>query len=386
MSGSRAIYAGYFIRCPLGGYAWQTVHYLRGLRDAGVDAWFYEDTRHASVAFDPIARSTGEEYENGVGIAAEAFARAGLAERWIFCDAARDRFFGAGREAARALFADARLLINAGGVHRFTPEERRGKTALYIDMDPAYTQLRVAGGDRVLAELLGEHDLHFTFGENIGTPRSPIPSGGIAWRPTRQPIALELWPVTPPAVDAPFTTIGTWESPERDVSFRGERYAWSKREEWEAILELPNAAAVSCAIAMEVRKPRDRERLAAAGWTIHDPIAISRDPLEYQRFLQRSRGEFTTAKDVNVRLRSGWFSDRSACYLASGRPVITQDTAFGDVLPTGEGLLAYRTLDEAVRAVRDVVEDPRRHARAARRLAEDLFAARPVVEGMLAAL
>src|SRR5581483_9534512 len=173
-----AIYAGYLVRCPIGGYLWQVVHYLRGLRDAGVDVWFWEDTRHTWQAYDPIARSDGADYDAGIRIAGETLASVGFADRWIFHDSIHDRSAGAGRDAARWLFANARILINAAGVHRFSAEERAGKTCIYVDMDPAYTQLRVAGGDRLLAEMLAEHDLHFTFGENIGTDRSRIPTGG----------------------------------------------------------------------------------------------------------------------------------------------------------------------------------------------------------------
>ncbi|HZR79815.1 MAG TPA: hypothetical protein VFD92_01875 [Candidatus Binatia bacterium] len=378
-----AIYAGYLVRCPIGGYLWQVVHYLRGLRDAGVDVWFWEDTRHTWQAYDPIARSVGADYDAGIRIAGETLASVGFADRWIFHDSIHDRSAGAGRDAARWLFANARILINAAGVHRFSAEERAGKTCIYVDMDPAYTQLRVAGGDRLLAEMLAEHDLHFTFGENIGTDRSRIPTGGFDWRPTRQPIALDLWPTSPIPAGAPFTTIGTWDSPERDVAFEGERYSWSKREEWAAVMELPRATGERFRLAMEVRDPADRARLEAAGWEISDPISISRDRFAYQDFLRTSRAEFTTAKDVNVRLRSAWFSDRSACYLATGRPVVTQDTAFGDVLPTGEGLFAYRTADEAAAALTTINNDPQRHSAAARGIAEQHFAAERVVTALL---
>jgi hypothetical protein len=381
-----AIYAGYLVRCPLGGYAWQTIHYLRGLRDAGVDVWFWEDTRHTWHAYDPICREVGDDYENGVRLAGELLASHGFGDRWVFHDAARDRWAGAGFEASRALLADASILINAAGVHRFEPSERAGKTNVYVDMDPAYTQLRVAGGDRALAEMLAEHRVHFTFGESIGTRRCRIPTAGIEWRPTRQPIALDLWPVTPIPMDAPFTTIGTWESHERDVAFEGERYSWSKREEWTAIMGLPAATRLPFTIAMEVRSHADRARLEAADWRVRDPIAISVDPAAYQRFLRESRAEFTTAKDVNVRLASGWFSDRAACYLASGRPVVTQDTGFGEALPVGEGLLSYRTFAEAIAAVRAVAADPERHAAAARAIAEEHFAAERVIEALLAPL
>ena len=178
------------------------------------------------------------------------------------------------------------------------------------------------------------------------------------------------------------TTIGTWNSAGRDVDFHGQRYSWRKRDEWQGIMDLPDRTGESFALAMEVADAGDRATLERAGWEIRDPIGISADDRSYAAFLRASRGEFTTAKDVNVRLRSGWFSDRSACYLAAGRPVVTQDTAFGDVLPTGEGLFSYRSVEDAAAAVRAIAAEPQRHGAAARRIAEEHFAA-PVVLGRL---
>lgn len=386
MSRPVAIYAGYLVRCPLGGYAWQVLQYLRGMLDAGIDVYFYEDTRHTWHAYDPVTRTMGDEYVHGIAAAAAVFSRFGLADRWAFRDSLRGTTHGMEEARLRDLFARAEILWNAGGVHRFEESERRGKVGVYLDMDPAYTQLRVAGGDRALREMLADHQVHFTYGENIGTARSRIPTAGFAWRPTRQPVVPGLWPDTPVPEAAPFTTIGTWDSAGRDVEFEGERYSWRKRDEWRQVMDLPTATGLSFELAMEVNRDEDRAELAAAGWGLRDPIAVSGDEGSYAAFLLGSRGEFTTAKDVNVRLRSGWFSDRSACYLAAGRPVVTQDTAFGDVLPTGEGLFAYRTREEAIAAVLAIAADSQRHGRAARRLAEEHLAAPRVIGAMLAAL
>lgn len=386
MSRDAVIFAGYFVRCPLGGYGWQMLHYLCGFRDLGYDVYFYEDTRHHWQAYDPLTRTTGSDYANGVALARELFAGAGFGERWVFHDAAAGTYAGLDRNATRALFADARILVNAAGVNRFTAEERAGKANVYIDMDPAYTQLRLAGEDRLLQEIVGEHQVHFTFGENIGTPRCPIPTGAVRWRPTRQPIAVDLWPVEPVAPDAPFTTIGTWDSSGRDVVLNGERYSWRKKLEWAKVMSLPRDTNAPFVLAMEVRDDADRALLEGSGWTVRDPIPVSRDTQSYQRFIVESRAEFTTAKDVNVRLCSGWFSDRSASYLAAGRPVITQDTGFAEVLPTGEGLFSFRTLEDACAAVAAITAEPERQGAAARRIAEEHFAAPKVVGDLLAHL
>jgi hypothetical protein len=382
----RIVYAGYLVRCPLGGYAWQVLHYLLGLRAIGFDAWFYEDTRHVESAFDPERGVSDVGYGYGSRFAAELFARFGLGDRWVFHDVRRDRFAGLDREATADLLREARILINAGGVHRFDAEERRGKVNVYLDMDPAFTQLRIAAGDARLEELVAEHDRHFTYGENIGRPHCPIPTGRFEWRPTRPPVVLEEWPVAPPPAGAPFTTVGRWDSGGRDTSLGDEVYTWRKRSEWQKVMTLPTETGVRFLLAMDVHDRADREALAGSGWEITDPVALSRDPDAYREFVRGSAGEFTTAKDVNVRLRSGWFSDRSACYLASGRPVVTQDTGFDEVLPTGEGLLAFRSLADAAAAIGAVRDDPGRHAAAARRIAEEHFAAPRVLGAMVAAL
>jgi len=382
----RIIYAGYLVRCPLGGYAWQVLHYLAGLRALGFDVYFYEDTRHVEDAFDPVRGLSDIDYDYGCTFAGQLLARFGFADRWVFHDVRRDRFAGLDRDATETLFREARVLINAGGVHHFTPAQRSDKTNVYIDMDPAFTQLRLAGGDGALAALVGEHDRLFTFGENIGSARCTIPAGSFEWRPTRQPVALEHWPVRDAVADAAFSTIGRWDSGGRDVEIDGQLYTWRKRTEWQKLMPLPGRSGARFDIAMDVHDPLDRAQLEAHGWQLTDPVALSSDPDAYRAFIQSSAGEITTAKDVNVRLRSGWFSDRSACYLASGRPVITQDTAFGDLLPTGEGLFAFHTLEEAVAAVAAVRAAPERHGRAARRIAEDYFAAEKVLGALLSEL
>ncbi len=385
MPADKIIVAGYLVRCPLGGYAWQVLHYLLGLRSLGFDPYFYEDTAYYSDCFDPGTGSMHVPPDAGIAFADAFFRRFGCADRWVFWDASRDRHHGMTAADTRALLHDARLLLTLAAVNRLprVPRQRR----LFIDIDPAYTQIRVAEGDRALCDLLAEHDLHFTIGESIGTPACPIPTDRFTWLTTRQPIALDLWPPLPPEPAAAFTTVGRWDERRRDLRFRGETYAWSKRVEWMKFLDLPVRTGQRFTPAMDIDKaPADAEVLRAHGWGAIDPIAVSRDALTYRAFIQRSKGEFTVAKDLNVRLASGWFSDRSACYLAAGRPVVTQDTGFARHLPAGRGLFAVRTLDEAASAVVAIAADYEAHCRAARRIAETCFDAKRVLHDLIAAV
>jgi hypothetical protein len=374
--GVRVVLAGYFVRYPLGGYAWQALHFLAGLRALGCDVFFYEDTAYYAEAYVPgAATMQTSDFDYGVRQAEQFFAVHGFGDAWGFWDAAADRYYGASAERTRAALADAELFVNLGGVNR-VPRARRPRAATaYVDLDPAYTQLRLAEGDGQLAAMVGEHERHFTLGENIGRDDCRIPRGGFEWRPIRQPVVAELWEPLAPDPEAPFTTVGKWDASGRDVEFEGEVFAWRKRSEWLRFLDLPRRTAQRFCVAMDVAShPEDLARLEAAGWEVVDPLGVSRDPHTYRAFIRRSRGEFTVAKDVNVRLRSGWFSDRGACYLAAGRPVVNQDTGFGDHLPTGAGLFAFRSPTDAADACAAIAADYPRHCRAARALAVEHFA------------
>jgi hypothetical protein len=347
----------------------------------GHDVWFYEDTDFYFPAYNPTTGEFGMAYEYGLAAAAAFLGQVGLGDRWVFVEGGRAHGPGAGREAA--LLRDADLLINLAGVNRISPARRRGRPSAYVDIDPAFTQITVASGGDWLRAILDEHRFLFTFGENIGTARSPIPSGGYVWHPTRQPIVLDWWADAGTPRTA-YTTVGTWDARGRDLIFAGETFQWRKRTEWLRLVELPARAGATFEIAMDVeRVPGDAALLEAHGWRVVDPLAVSTDPWRYREYLRTSRGEFTVAKDVNVRLRSGWFSDRAACYLAAGRPVVEQDTAFGDVLPLGPGLHAFRTLDEAAAAVQAIEADYARASAYATAVARECFAAERVLGALL---
>jgi len=253
-----------------------------------------------------------------------------------------------------------------------------------VQTDPVTAELRLAGGDAHTHEAFANHDVILTYGENYGAADCGVPLNGFPYRFTRQPIDLDLWPAvyTP---DAPaFTTIGNYRTEGCDVEFGGEVYRWSKHHEWEKFLRLPQRSEQRFELGVMPGCEADRATLTGHGWQLTDPARMSLEPFGgYRRYIQSSRAEFTVAKDQNVRLRSGWFSERDACYLASGKPVVAQDTGFGNVLPTGEGLFAVRDEDEALAAVEAINADYRRHARAARAIAEEYFEARAVAGRLL---
>lgn len=382
---ARIVLAGYLVRHPLGGYAWQAAHYLLGLRALGHDAWFYEDTAHYAPAYDPTTNEMAERYDHGLRVAGAFLARLGLGDRWVFADPARGLEHGPAAGRAATLLREADLLVNLAGINRIPPERRGGRPAVYVDLDPAFTQIRAAAGDALLRAILDEHTHHFTLGENIGTARSPVPTAGYAWHPTRSPVALAAWAGAGPP-GAAWTTVGKWDAEGRDLVFRGETYRWRKRTEWLRFLDLPARTGATFEVAMDVHAVAgDPALLAAHGWHLADPLAVSTDPWRYRDYLRGSRGEFTVAKELNVRLRSGWFSDRAACYLAAGRPVVEQDTGFGDVLPLGPGVHAVATVEEAAQAIRAVEADWERASAHATEVAREHLAADRVLGRLLRA-
>jgi hypothetical protein len=383
---SRVVVAGYLVRFPIGGYVWQALHYLLGFERLGCEVFFYEDSAYDPLAYDPRSGASGEDYAFGVRRLGEVLGEFGFAGRWTFWDARRNEFHGRSREETRRCLAEADLLVNLAGVNRLG-EWPLPPARIYLDIDPAFTQIRLENQDARLGGLLAEHNLFFTFGENIGTSRSPLPTGGIDWRPTRPPVVADLWDDGPsPPPGAAFTTIGRWDAAERDVEFRGVRYHWRKSVEWRKFLDLPERTGERFELAMDVeRVPRDRQTLAARGWELRPPLAVSADLFVYRRYIQASKGEFSAAKGMNVRLRSGWFSDRSACYLAAGRPVVVEDTGFGDLVPTGRGLFAVRGLADAVEAFAAIAADYAAHAAAARAVARAEFEATRVLRPLLEA-
>jgi hypothetical protein len=382
----KIVLAACLIRYPIGGQYWHVGHYLIGLRALGHDVWFYEDTGYYDSAYDPVRHELTYDYEYGIHAAAEFLKSIGFGDRWLFADIKSGEEYGPGAGHAQQLLREADLFVNLAGINSVAPERRNGHPSIYIDTDPAYTQLKIASGDKALQTMLNEHTWFFTYGENIGTSRSPVPTCDFNWIPTRQPVALNLWSNIDAQSRTSYTTVGTWNSVGREMSYRGETFHWNKRREWLQYLNLPALTGASFEMAMDVwRIPEDYERLTKDGWKIINPLTVSLDPGRYRDYLKYSRGEFTVAKEMNVRLRSGWFSERSSCYLAAGRPVITQDTGFGDVLPRGPGLHAFSTLAESAAAVEMIESDYQRARTHANEVAREYFAGDRVLNRILLA-
>jgi hypothetical protein len=360
-------------RYPLGGIGWQAVHHVLGLARLGHDVYYVEDSR--ANPYDPRVKSVVMDPSYNVAFLADVMGRFGLGDRWAYVDGATGACHGLSRDRLRQLYREADGLLNVCGATQLKDEHLRCPVRIYLETDPVFEQIRVAEGDRRAIAVLEGHTHHFTYGENLGQPDCPIPLLKFAWRATRPPVIPELWPVWVNRAAERFSTVATWKNVGKDVRFGGETYYWSKHMNFLQVIDLPRRTRQPLELALEVDDEAARDTLTEHGWVITDALEASRDLTAYQRHIERSRGEFTVAKDLVVRTRSGWFSDRSVCYLAAGKPVVTQDTGFGKYVPTGLGLLAFQTVEEAAAALDEVNRDYARHCRAARAIAEEYFSA-----------
>lgn len=364
-------------RYPLGGIGWQAVHHVLGLARLGHDVFYVEDS--GAHPYDPRVKSVVADSSYSVAFLSEMMARFGLADRWAYVDGVTGICHGLSRDRLQQLYREADGLLNVCGATQLKEEHLRCPVRVYVETDPVFEQIRVAEGDRRAIAALAEHTHHFTYGENLGQPDCPIPLEKFAWRTTRPPVIPELWEARPDPTAARFTTVATWRNVGKDIRFGGETYYWSKHMNFLQVADLPTRTTQPLELALEVDDDATRDLLARKGWLITSALDASRDLTAYQRHIERSRGEFTVSKDLVVRTRSGWFSDRSVCYLAAGKPVVTQDTGFGKYVPTGAGLLAFQTVEEAAAALDEVNRDYATHCRAARAIAEEYFSAERVL-------
>jgi len=366
----RIVVLGYLVRGPVGGMAWVTLHFLHGLRRLGHDVWFIEDSTDSPwCCYDPQRSVTDADPTYGLSYAATVFAREGLGDNWAYWDAHTARWLGAGAARALEACAHADLVLNLSGINPLRAWTAAIPHRAFIDTDPVFTQIRHLT-DAAARELARGHTVFFTYGEHFGRPGCLIPDDGFPWRPTRQPIVLEHWPVRPVPAGAPFATIMLWNS--YDVRRHGGREFGMKSESFGPYVELPARSPLPLELALG-GPDAPRAMLATAGWRIVSPLDVSWWPWDYRDYIAASAGEFGVAKHGYVTSRSGAFSDRTAAFLASGRPVVVQETGFSDHLPAGEGLLPFSTPDEAVAALEAAQRNPLRHQRAARAIAEQHF-------------
>jgi hypothetical protein len=358
------------------------LQYVLGLRRLGHETLYLEDT---GWYYDPWSRTYCDRW-SGTQLPKASrppafldsiFRQHDLGDRWTWFDIDGTAHGVTGRRLTEFLAA-ADLLVHVTGGGILRDQYMTIPHRAWIDTDPGRVQMRAAtpsGGEHL--QRLRQHTVHFSFGCRIGSADCDIPSLGLTWHPTRQPLDLDLWPIGPPQPDSRFTTIMKW-APYQPIEYHGKTYGM-KDIEFAKFVRLPELTRQPIEVAMEGRPPRALQQLKGLGWQTRDALEISASLTSYRQFIQQSRGEWSVAKHCYVASRSGWFSDRSAAYLASGRPVMLQSTGFEEWLPTGAGLFAFSTPDDVLWAMDQINADYQRHCRVAREIAERYFDASKIL-------
>ncbi len=383
----RIFVSGLIGQYALGGVVWDYLQYLLGFRDLGHEVWYLEDT-----GMWPYHREREEicdDCSTNVAHLRQVMEEFGFGDRWLYRNEPDGRWYGV-EDSVRAerLLAEGDVLVNVSGACWLRECSAKIRRKLFVDGDPMFTQINCLadpGGERM--GRMKAHDAHFTFGLNVGRPGCRVPTAGFHWRPTVQPVSIAHWETPAPAPDhlacGCWTTVMNWVS-YPPVEFEGDSYA-QKDAEFGRFLDLPERSGLRFLLAMGrgLGNKRPTELLEQKGWEIREPLEVLPDHRTYQDFLAASRGEWSVAKNGYVKARTGWFSCRTACYLAAGRPAVVQETGWSEHLPSGEGVIAFTDSDTAVAALQAIESDYARHSAAARAYARQHFSADAVCASLL---
>jgi hypothetical protein len=369
---------GLITRWPVAGPIWEVLQYLIGLDRLGYDAYYVEAHRRAPRAF-----MTHPEDDGGPAKAAaflgRVMGRYGFDGRWAYQSVlGGERHLGLTEERLRRLYRSAALIINLNGGTEPLSEHSETGRLVYLETDPGWFELGLARGDEKLTRMAATHRAFSTYGLNLGGPecRLPMPDG-IEFHRTPPPVLLDLWRAEETGVGDRFTTVGNWRFDAAiDVS-------QDKRTAFLEFLDLPGRTSQRLELALGGLTDDERRLLESHGWHVRSASEISEDLDTYRRYIRGSAGEFTVARDEYVRFRTGWFSERSAAYLAAGNPVIMQDTGFGEYLPTGEGLFSFSTMEDVVVSLDAINSKYARHSRAAQEIAREFLDANVVLPALL---
>lgn len=368
----RIVVLGLMGQYPLGGMAWQVLHHVIGFRRLGYDCAYVENS--GAPPYSPKLQSIVEKPTENVRFLRDTFRRLDLADRWAYLDSGGERWFGMSEAAVGDWLENADAIVNVCGATRPDPEARRRGCLVYIETDPILEQVRYAEGDPATRAFLDGHDLLCTYGTNIGKPDCVVPDAGLRWHKTLPPVVVDLWE-SPPRPHGDWRTIATYRNRGKDVVIGGETYYWSKHPNWPMVMDLPKRTRERLEVALVSPGADLRREFLEQGWQIEDPYRISHTAFAYRRYIRGAKAEFSVEKDDLVRTKVGWFSDRSVCFLAAGRPCVLQDTGVGARVPTGTGLVEWSTAEEALAGIERVARDYQAHAAAARKIAREHFEA-----------
>lgn len=385
---NRVVFLGLLTRIPVAGAVWGAMQYLIGFQRLGYEVFYVEAHQRPPSALLADPRHP-QATAKSAAFLARVMRRFGLEDRWAYHALHDDgQCYGLSKHQLADLYRTAVLLINYHGATQPLPEHTAPGCLLYLETDPVPAEIRFYHNDDKTIDLMRAHSAFATWGLNYGHADClvPVPEG-LHFHPSPPVIVSEYWSRESAGKGNGFTTVGNWRQKQNSLRYRGVRYHWSKHHEFLKFIDLPQRSRQRFELALSSSSydEEDRRLLESKGWSVKDALKFSQDLDAYRTYISQSRGEFTVAKDQNVRLRSGWFSERTAQYLAAGKPVITQETGFSNYLPTGEGLFSFTTMDDILAAVDRINSAYERHSRAASDIARSYFSYDLVLPRLVAA-
>jgi hypothetical protein len=368
-------------RIPLAGVAWQTLHHALALKKLGYEVYYIEDS--GAPPYDPRLRTVVDDCSYNVEFLERLMERCDLQGRWSYWDMEHDTYYGLDRDDVRRAYSEADVIFNLCGATRLREEHLVCPIRIYLQTDPVYEQMKQALGHQSTRESIAAHTHFFTYGENLGGHDCGVPLDDFPWHTTRPPVLLDLWDYRLNPAAKNFTTITVWRNTGKDIVFNGDTYYWSKHLNFIEFQDLPSLTSQPFELALDTDGDTTAHPLREKGWCVIDAFKKSRDLECYRDYVYGSRGEFTVSKDLVVRTNSGWFSDRSVCYLAAGKPVITQETGFSKFIATGRGLFSFTDMDDVLAALDEINSNYAHHCKAAREIATEYFSADKVLGAVL---
>ena len=366
------------VRYPLGGMLSWVLQFLVGFKRLGHEIYFVEKAGYPNSCYNPTNETMSDDCTYGVAVLDKLLASLGLENTWCFVDQS-ENYYGISKKDMEEIFRTADIFIDMGTHGSWEHEAVNSTLKVLIDGEPAFTQIKMVNSLKSGINL-PRYDHYFTTGKNIGTEYSISPTAGIAWKYLYHPVQVDMFPVTPCPENAFYSTVMNWQS-HQPIEYNGKKYG-QKNLEFQKFIDLPMQVSIPMQVAVAGKKlPIDI--LKKKGWDVVDAKQATSSFDAFCNYIQQSRGEFSVCKNVFVANQSGWFSDRSAAYLASGRPVVMQDTGFSRHLPCGEGLFAFHSLDEAKAAIEKIESDYELHSKTARQIACEYLDTRIVLKAFL---
>jgi hypothetical protein len=370
---------GYIVRGPLGGLVWHHFQYVYGLYLMGHDVLFVEESDDYPSCYNPETYEMTMDPGYGLNFISAMFSHFNLGDKWAYYDFRVNRWYGRTAQQAKKFLKEADILLNISGVNLLTDRVLHIPEKILIDTDPVFTQVRHLN-DGMARQNASGHNTFFTFGENYNKQGCTIPQDGFPWQPTRQPVILDLWENDHFIPDGRWSTVMQWDS-YKTAHWNTHSYGM-KSLSFQLYYDLPALVGEKFELALgSVSAPR--EDLCKKGWLINDPLQVTLTPFSYRHFIWQSKGEWSVAKQGYVTTRSGWFSERSAVYLASGKPVVVEDTGFAENIETGNGLFGFRNIHELDEIFSEIENNYTFHCQKAREICHQYFNYESVLGSLL---